>query len=141
MSSRKQVEIKTTMDLISDYTVRFAIANSTATLIYSTDMGTTILPAVPATSPGQFTIQFGANNYYPQLFDVQPSVKQAVSATGSYRLIEVSSDPTVGQVTLQLVGGPFGTNGVVTGQTAAEVAKASLTGSVHVTLRNTNRLV
>lgn len=136
MSGRLKKPVMTTADMVDIYTVRFAIANSTGTLVNSTDMQTTVSGS---SATGQFVMTLGSTNDYAQLYDFRASIQQAAGATGSYRLQEVASDPVAGTLTVQLLGGPFGVDTIVTGQSAIEATLASLTGSVFAVLRNTKR--
>lgn len=141
MSGRWKRDVRTTSGKVDIYTAKFSIANATGTLINSTDMQSTVAGGAPATSPGQFTIQLGADNTYRHLMHFEASLPgQAVSATGSYSLVPVTGSATAGTLTVQLLGGPFTANHAVTGQSAAEVAKAGLTGSVFAVFKDTDGL-
>lgn len=146
MSGRLKDDVKTTADMVSIYTARFSIGNATGTLINSTDMKTVISGTANTTGKqGQFLLTMGSDNQYAQVLHWEAAVQQNAAATGSYELIPISGSGPAGTFTVQLCyfnsgsNSVIGTNAAVSGQSAAEVANAGLTGSIFAVLRDTKR--
>lgn len=132
MASRKQTEVRTTVDNISDYTARVSISGGFATVVNSTDSKTTVTG-----SGGTWTVTLGADNNYPQIYGYNGSVETATAYTGIYSVAKVGS--TTGSLSLKLLSGsaPAG-NGLGTAVATAPPA-AALVIDFAAKFRNTNR--
>lgn len=145
MSSRKKDDVKTTMDMVSIYTARFSIANATGTLITSTDMKTTISGTANGTNSGQFLLTLGSDNQNCHVLHWGTSLQTTAGQANVYTLTPVTASAADGTFTVLLTSGTLPQAGnsyagtKVSGQTAAQVALAGLTGSIFAVVRDTKR--
>lgn len=146
MSGRVKQPVKTSMDMIDIYTAKFSIGNATGTLINSTDMKTTISGTANGSNTGQFLLTLGSDNQYGHLMHFEAGLQAPGGTTGSYRMVPVTGSAVAGTLTVQMLQMVSGSNSViqgwtaVSGQSAAEIAKAQLTGSVFAVFRNSFRM-
>lgn len=146
MSSRKKDDVKTTMDMVSIYTARFSIGNATGTLITSTDMKTTISGTANGTNSGQFQLTLGSDNQACHVLHWNAALQSTTGQANVYALTPVTASAAGGTFTVLLTSGTLPQAGnsyagtIVSGQTAAQIALAGLTGSIFAVVRDTKRL-
>lgn len=137
MSSRKQSEVKTTMDSVSTYTATIALNGITGTLVSSTDQGTTLA----GTNGGLVTVTLPSDNRYPQVlhWDIEAQTNSAYA--GTFRLQKVAVNATSGTFQFIVLSGSAVSAGLGTTGTPVNTVPGAvgLTGTLFAVVRNTDR--